>query len=398
MDSEKNTMVDIRDYLLNGQQPLPRTATDSPYTVLLQTACDFIIARKKGKSEKELVILLSEELFYFKSKAGIEEVTESRLKAFLRDLGNDFITLDQVLWLQQLDSDAIRHLLGIINNKTSIAMARANVLSDECYRYDNARYFEQNPDLYAEIHSHIYQIGATNYRSGMATAFEIEKEFDYDSAIFFAEIFKNSGIRSFTSSRYYHQYNNMEGLFQLLGEPYNLNLRRLIEYVLIDSVMQGITDIDSNFWRMYYNYLDMQIKVHGEILEKYPPYLKTAADIMTLNVGIIDGNKGVAEQPEEVTALAHKGKTYSIVVPDSPQQIAEEGINLSHCLGANADKHGSHVIFMRKSKEPAQSLMTLLFANGRISKAAGLHRRTLNSDERKFLEDWGSENGIEIAA
>jgi hypothetical protein len=65
-------------------------------------------------------------------------------------------------------------------------------------------------------------------------------------------------------------------------------------------------------------------------------------------------------------------------------------------LGANV--HGNHVIFMRKSKEPAQSLVTLLFNNGRINKAAGLHRRSLNNDERKFLEEWGRENGVEIAA
>lgn len=162
--------------------------------------------------------------------------------------------------------------------------------------------------------------------------------------------------------------------------------------------MQGITDIDSNFWKMYADYLDMQIKIHGEILEKYPPYLKIAHDVMALNVGILDGEAEFSEQPDAVTALAHKGKTYSIVVPESPQQIAEEGIALNHCLGANADKHGNHVIFMRKSKEPAQSLVTLLFADGRINNAAGLHRRNLNNDERKFLEEWGSKNGIEIAA
>jgi hypothetical protein len=322
MESEKNTTIDIKDYLLNEQQSLSRTAKDSPYTVLLQTDSDFIIARKKGKSVKELVILLSEEVFYFKNKTEIEKITESRLNAFLRDLGNDFIALDQVLWLQRLDRDLIRRLLVIINDKTNIAMARMNVLPDENYRHENAKRFEQNRELYAEVHSRIYPRKASGYSACMAMAFEIEKQFDFDSAVFFADTFKNSAIRSFSGARYYHQYGNVEGFFQLLDEPYNLNLRRLIEYVFIDTVMQGIIDIDSSFWKMYADYLDMQIKVHGEILEKYPPYLKTAHDVMMLNVGIIDSETAFSEQPDEVTALAHKGKMYSIVVPDSPQQIA----------------------------------------------------------------------------
>jgi hypothetical protein len=398
MDSEKNTTVDIKDYLLNRQSPLARTAEDSPYMVLLQNACDFIIVRKKGKSEKELVILLSEEVFYFKNKTGIEQVTESRLNAFLRDLGNDFIALDQVLWLQKLNKDFVGRLLAVINSKISVAMARMNVLPDENYRHENAKRFEQNRELYAEVHSRIYPCKASGYSACMAAAFEIEKQFDYDSAIFFVDIFKNSAIRSFTATRYYHQYGNTEGFFRLLDEPYNLNFRRLIEYIFIDSVMQGIIDIDSNFWKMYADYLDMQIKVYGEILEKYPSYLKTAHDVMMLNVGIIDSETEFSEQPDEVTALAHNGKVYNIVVPDSQQQIAEEGINLNHCLGVNADQSNNYVVFLRNSRAPKESLVTLLFGNGRINKAAGLHRRSLNNDERKFLEEWGRENGIEIAA
>ena len=147
----------------------------------------------------------------------------------------------------------------------------------------------------------------------------------------------------------------------------------------------------------------MQIKIFGKIKEKYPKSLKTEHDIMALKVNTAEAVakcENFADRAAEVSELAHTGKTYSIVVPDTPHQIADEGINLSHCVSSYIDRviNGDcHILFLRKTRTPDQSLVTLQLSKGRINQAEGNHRRRISEEELKFLRNWGHENHIQIA-
>jgi hypothetical protein len=102
-----------------------------------------------------------------------------------------------------------------------------------------------------------------------------------------------------------------------------------------------------------------------------------------------------------VCELAHESKEYSIIVPSTAQQIAEDGITLNHCMASNAEQIASgnlHILFLRSSNAKEQPLVTLRFNDNSITGAEGLYRRGLNAGERKFLESWGKEKNVQIAA
>jgi hypothetical protein len=399
MNPQENTpTVNIQDYLLD-ESPSALSKATNPYEVLHQDKTDFIILQKKVKSEKQLVVLMSQGLFYFKDgKSKIEEITVGKLKAFLRDLSNDSIILDQVHWIKALHRQNVERMHSIITSATYVAMCRANVATDFNNLYSYSELWEKNPELFTELYSHIADIPSLCNRDCIATGFEIEQRFGYDEAIYFVKMLGKSGITQYSSALHRYAYNSLEGFFQLFEAPYSLSFRRLVEYAFIDAPAQGIAIIDDSFWKMYANYLKMQTEIYGEIQDFYPAYLKTAHDVLTLNAELVTESTESAEHPAEITELAHKGKVYSIIVPETSKQIAEEGINLSHCMGTNASKNDNHVLFLRKSQSPKESLVTLQLSAGRISQAVGQHRRRITDDERSFLEKWGKEKGVQIAA
>ena len=410
--------VDIRDYFLD-KDPKAYAKAASSYEVVLQNNTDFIISRKTAKADRELVILISQGLFYFKeAQSGrVDEVTLTKLKAYLKDLKDDSVLLDQVLWLPELNRNSVEYLVKIISNEVFVNMCRHNALVDIKDPSWYSGYWEQSEKLFMKLCSIFPTITDTNsnkYRASLPIIFELYKRFGYNEALFFAETLLRSGVEKYTSAMQaqwnYRRENealyedsSLTGFLQFLDEPYRLNLRRLIEYIFYDAYSQGIANIDRHFWETYEDYLSMQIKIFGKIREKYPKALKTEHDILALKVNMADfvaKCEDFAERSAEITGLAHTGKTYSIVVPDTPRQIADEGINLSHCVGDYVDriiKGNCHILFLRKTRTPDYSLVTLQLCKDRINQAEGNHRRQINEEERKFLKSWGKEKNIQIA-
>ena len=405
--------VNIKDYFLD-KNPKAYAKAASSYEVVLQNNTDFIISRKTSTTARELVILISQGLFYFKETRGgsIEEVTLSKLKTYFRDLKDDSIKLDQVLWLPEIHKESIERLEKVISNDIFVEMCRHNVLVEIREPSSYAKFWEQNQKLFMKLQSIFPTITDHNnnkYRSSLPIIFELDKRYGYNEAMFFAETLLLSGVDQYSSAKErrwdYGGYGvdiEMRGFLQLLDEPYSLNLRRLIEYVFYDAYSQGINRIDESFWKTYEDYLSMQIKIFGNIRLKYPKSLKTEHDIMALKVNmaeIVAKCENFAERSAEVAELAYSGGTYSIVVPETPQQVADEGINLSHCVGGYIDRiiNGDcHILFLRKSRTPDQSLVTLQLCRGRINQAEGNHRRRISEEERKFLKYWGREKQIQI--
>jgi len=399
-------VVNIEDYLLDkSPREYVKTEAVSPYRVILQDSRDFIIARKKGKSEKELVILISKGLFYFKEKEKVEEVTAERLQVFLKDLRDFCIELNQVSWMPNLSKDGINSLMNVITNPAYIAMAHANVLNRHNHQFVYADYWKEDSEIFKDVHAAAKGMSPYNYKNCMDVAYEIKDIFTYDEVVYFVEMLKQSNFERFSCSPNRNHYpQTVDGFFRLLNKPYNLDLHRLIDYALIDTQAQGITRIEAEFWQAYEKYLKMQLEVFGEIRDKYPRYLMTAHDVIKLNLNLLEHSPSDEKFEELMTGvqcLAHEDDEYSIVVPLTARQIAEEGIALSHCMGSDSKRIASgdmQVLFLRGRNEKDKPLVTLQFSRNRIIGAEGLHRRGLTDGERKFLESWGDKNNIQITA
>jgi len=406
-DNQGAQAVDIKDYLLDkigGEFVKPAGL----YKVLLQTDTDFIVTRKRARGEREMAVLISEGLFYFREKSKVEDITHDKLCTFLKDLGGDAIKLEQVAWLSALNSHSIQCVISVITNSTNAAMCRAGVLDSQMDFYWCSNYWGQNKKLFTDVIMAARSAGVSSYSSQalVATAFEIEKRYGVREALYFTEVLKTTAIEQYRASnnRYSHNNSSTEGFFQLLDEPYNLELRDLIDYIFVDAFSQGIVKVDGDFWHTYEKYLRMQMQLFGEIRDKHPRYLMTAHNIIEQNVNLLEhisADKDFAELAAEVRGLEHEGKVYSIVAPATARQIAEDSIALGHCTGSHARRIASgdmHVLFMRSIKAKEQPLVTLRFCKEQITGAEGLHRRGLTADEREFLESWAKEKDVQIAA
>ena len=88
------------------------------------------------------------------------------------------------------------------------------------------------------------------------------------------------------------------------------------------------------------------------------------------------------------------------MIPTKPEELAEEGINLNHCVGQYIDRVASgecHILFLRLRSAADQSLVTLQLSGKQICQAQGKNRRAVTKQEHRFLQQWGREKEIEIA-
>lgn len=146
----------------------------------------------------------------------------------------------------------------------------------------------------------------------------------------------------------------------------------------------------------------MQQDFYGKVKEKYPAHFKTEHDIMALKVNqakLIATCENFSEQSEAIKDLAYTGSKYSIVIPTKPEELAEEGINLSHCVGQYIDRVANgecHILFLRYRDIPEQSLVTLQLSGKQICQAQGMNRRSLTTQEYRFLKQWGRERKLRL--
>ena len=399
--------VSLKDYIINldGAQRKP-TVT---YEVVLQNNTDFILRRQTQKIRRELVILVSQGLYYIRDcKSGaIDPVTNANLRSFLRDLKDSFISLQQVTWLGAVFKESADFITTVIEDETLSDMCRHNVPISPEEPKKHVRYWEQNKRLFTRVAQLFPAQGTASgkYQNCIPVIFWIEAHYGANEAMYFAEQVVRSGVRDmrFNLSYHYQAEYEIEGFTKIMESEHNINLRRFIDYICFDLYRQGYGEVNGTFFREYMDYLSMQKNFYGKVKEKYPEHFKTAHDVMSLKVNLASAAEqcqNFAEQAEQVKDLEYSAQGYCVVVPTEPRELADEGINLSHCVGDYIDRVASgecHILFLRRRSAPGQSLVTLQLCGQSICQAQGMNRRSITQEERKFLNHWGRAKQINIA-
>lgn len=405
--THQENIVSIQDYILDMET---EKAPSTTYEIVLANNTDFIVARSTLKTRRELVILISKGLYYIKDakNGSIESVSLSLLKSFLRDL-KDGLRMDSVHWLPVLDKDSAERIDCVISDEVFVEMCRHNALTGIQDPGWYKGYWQQSSKLFMQLCA-MYPTMADNvkYKSSLPLVFELNKKMGYNEAVYFAERFVQTGIQQFSPASQYNHYNqaarSCDGFMGLIeNAAYGLQLRRFIDYVLFDLYAQGVVNIDSHFWREYRDYLEMQIQFYGKVKDKYPANFKTEHDVITLKINqmkAVQECQDFEERAREIESLAHQAGIYCIVIPTHPQELAEEGVSLSHCVMSYISRvtNGEcHILFLRKANAPEHSLVTLQLSGNAIVQAQGAHRRAITDEERRFLLQWSAEKSIDIA-
>lgn len=391
----------VQDYILNTEVEKPRNVE---YEVVLQNNTDFVVARKTKRSMREMVILISQNLFYFRDRksGAIDTMSHQSLKGFLRDIGEG-VDLKEVHWLKRLDKDAADRINTVIMDEALVDMCRHNVLDIQNDLPAHRAYWLENSKLYMQLHKVFPRMDdGAKYKPGISIAYAIHSRYGYNEAMYFANQLVQSGVQSIMGENhsYYHRSTTVMGL---IGETaYNLQLRRLIDYLLFDLYGQGITNIGEQILSEYKDYLEMQFSYYGKIVEKYPKYFKTMHDVLTLKYNNLKYAKECENfelRAAEVEELAYEGRVYSIVIPQTPQDLVDEGIALSHCVKdyiSRVAEGECYILFLRYTATPDTSLVTLQLSGGCICQAQGENRRSITEEEERFLQRWARDNKLKV--
>ena len=404
---ELTSAVKLQDYIIDLSTPMAKAAAE--YEVVLENNTDFIVKRRTLKTERELVILISKGLYYIKDcKTGaIDPVTEASLRSFLRELKVEIVTLEQVHWMPHLFYESADAIFRVVSDEILTDMCRHNVMENMPDPYWFKPYWEQNSKLFIRLHKLFPSLTEPQkYQPSIPVIFWLERTYGANDAIYFAEQLVQSGLRKFSvtySNIYRNDYNDIEAFTSIFNADNNLNLRRFIDYLLFDLLRQGYAGFDRSFLTEYADYLKMQKRFYGKIKEKYPEHFKTAHDVIALKVNLAqeaEQCQNFEEHNQAIQQLGYQGRDYCVTLPTQPKDLADEGINLSHCVGDYIGRVASgecHILFLRRRTAPDQSLVTLQLTGNRICQAQGMNRRNITQEERKFLLRWGKEKQIEIA-
>ena len=403
--------VSLNDYIIDIGGAATKCSVT--YEVVLENNTDFIIKRRTLKTDRELVVLVSKGIYYIKDckNGNIEELKESSLTTFLRELKDGFIQLHQVHWLSNIYRESVGLIMQVITDEQLTDMCRHNVLVNTFNPSMYSRYWEQNSKLFTRLYNMFPSMtDLRKYQSSIPVIFWIEDQYGANEAMYFAEKLVQSGIMelNYSDSSYYYANDafptkDAGSFMKVMASPYRINLRRFIDYILFDLYAQGYARVDKSFFNEYLDYLSMQQDFYGKVKEKYPAHFKTEHDIMALKVNqakLIARCENFEQQNESIKDLAYSGSGYCIVIPTKPEDLAEEGINLSHCVGQYIDRVAEgecHILFLRRRGDPERSLVTLQLSGKQICQAQGANRRPITEQERRFLKQWGREKDIQIA-
>lgn len=403
--------VSLNDYIIDIGGAATKCSVT--YEVVLENNTDFIIKRRTLKTDRELVVLVSKGIYYIKDckNGNIEELKESSLTTFLRELKDGFIQLHQVHWLSNIYRESVGLIMQVITDEQLTDMCRHNVLVNTFNPSMYSRYWEQDSKLFTRLYNMFPSMtDLRKYQSSIPVIFWIEDQYGANEAMYFAEKLVQSGIMelNYSDSSYYYANDafptkDAGSFMKVMASPYRINLRRFIDYILFDLYAQGYARVDKSFFNEYLDYLSMQQDFYGKVKEKYPAHFKTEHDIMALKVNqakLIARCENFEQQNESIKDLAYSGSGYCIVIPTKPEDLAEEGINLSHCVGQYIDRVAEgecHILFLRRRGDPERSLVTLQLSGKQICQAQGANRRPITEQERKFLKQWGREKNIQIA-
>ena len=148
------------------------------------------------------------------------------------------------------------------------------------------------------------------------------------------------------------------------------------------------------------DYCDMAQRI-GRKVKKYPKYLRSMHDILVANYNAF--KKTYDEERFKSlmkTDLELEDKKYAMIIPQTTQEVIQEGVSLNHCVSSYVERiinGDTYIMFMRLTECKNESLVTIEVRSNKIVQAKGAYNRTLEKEEKEFLEKYCKTKKLECA-
>lgn len=144
------------------------------------------------------------------------------------------------------------------------------------------------------------------------------------------------------------------------------------------------------------DYASMHAKMDITEFKKYPKFLKSNHDIINNEYKNYKQEYDAKVFSKKVRKeLAFKCKEFLVVMPDSPNDIKEEGRQLSHCVGSYIErivKGETQILFLRVEEEV--SLLTLEVRDEVLIQAKGYGNRAPEKKEIEFIKKYAQKKEL----
>ena len=181
-----------------------------------------------------------------------------------------------------------------------------------------------------------------------------------------------------------------------IAKDKNQPVMKIYRYLLKCTPKNQQVTASGTTWRDYiyaadklnYDFTDQQVL--------YPKKMKSAHDNAIKNVKykeVEEANMGLKKRTEIlIKRYSFENEEYFIKIPESTQEIIDEGQALSHCVGGYAVRHSegtTTILFLRRKDEPDKSLYTIEVWDKTVHQIQGFKNKTpLTKSAKEFFEKW----------
>lgn len=361
------------------------------YSIVLENDMDFIIKRKTTKTDKDLVFLVSQDLFYIKNNIDdtvvvLDDINYKRqISAFCRGM-DKWVRFEKVTWTENCYTD---NLYDMFSNKNKRMLFKHGIKVSGYDRDIVVSKLKTNPKI---VKYYFSKLSMNQYL--FSAICSLCENYNYNNAKYLIDLIAERDTSLSETYRLEEMLN--------LSKVYKCDMNTLIEYIVRGLYTQGITGVDSNTHNCYRDYLSMNMQMYGKIKDKYPKHLKTDHDKLAMRFGYWKRHKddlAVFEITEENRELEFKTKEYSIILPETGADIVEEGINQSHCVASYVErvaKGDTMILFMRETDNIEQSLITIEVRDSKVCQVRGYANRSTTKEEDLFIKKWAKAKNLTI--
>lgn len=203
---------------------------------------------------------------------------------------------------------------------------------------------------------------------------------------------------NFIPSRYSNGfwYERVEEIQKSLsGNKKGFEPKRLIEYCGYEcDVKQGIENFRGAL-NIYVDYVRMASAL-GTKFERYPKSLKLRHDVATKFHYILDSKDTKAKFVKNIQNVVPlegkiKNTNWAIVAPKLPEDLVDEGEQLSHCVKSyiqSIANENCNILFLRKADDLETSVYTVELRDNIIVQFAGYSNCAPDEDAKEALHIW----------
>lgn len=177
-----------------------------------------------------------------------------------------------------------------------------------------------------------------------------------------------------------------------LVNNYGYNFKSLMKYIDNLVTYEGL-DATGYYGviRELYDYANMMNEISNKF-DKYPRYFLSTHRIASRNYNRL--KKQFEEEKFKKRIDKSMEKTfgdYTFIYPDCTQDIKDESVAMNNCVSSYINRvieGNCHILFLRKTNTPDESLVTIEVRNNRIVQALQKYNNPLTNEQQEVVNMW----------